>query len=78
MYSVPLVLSWIVGDVPKLIFFIIGNQPIQFVSCAVFQISVDLFILYQINLYSHGTTHGSYKVSVPVYNDDVELITSTK
>ena len=56
--SIPLVVSWIIGDIPKLVFFIIGNSPVQFISCAVFQIIVDLFIIWQIYHY-RGMTYGA-------------------
>ncbi len=53
--SIPLVISWIIGDVPKLIFFLIEGAPNQFVACAVFQILVDIYVIVQI--FQYQTPH---------------------
>lgn len=43
-----LVSSWLFGDVYKSYYFIITDSPFQFLSCSLFQVTVDLLIIAQI------------------------------
>lgn len=47
-----MVILWLVGDVLKLIYYIIADQPIQFIICAIVQITVEIAILLQFCIYA--------------------------
>ena len=49
--SLVLILTWLIGDVFKLIYYIINNAPFQLKGCATFQLSCDIFIICQIFYY---------------------------
>ncbi|CAD8045912.1 unnamed protein product [Paramecium primaurelia] len=44
--------SWFLGDAFKTFYFIVKNQPAQFVMCGVIQLSVDIWIMLQIAVFS--------------------------
>ncbi|CAJ0575568.1 unnamed protein product, partial [Mesorhabditis spiculigera] len=56
--SIPMVLTWLLGDIGKLAYFVLKQNPMQFVMCACLQISVDCFILGQVIVYrkNRGTS----------------------
>lgn len=65
--SLSLVVMWIVGDVPKTIYFIYSQAPIQFIFCGIFQMMVDCFIIGQIVYYTRyysGSTQLQAKLSL--------------
>ena len=49
--SMKMILLWFLGDASKLIFFIIKNQPMQFILCAIVQLTFDILILGQFYIY---------------------------
>jgi len=49
--SMGLILTWFTGDLAKTLFFILKNQPLQFVMCGITQLSIDIYIIYQIYTY---------------------------
>jgi len=46
-----LILTWFTGDLAKTLYFIVKNQPLQFVMCGITQLSIDIYILFQIYTY---------------------------
>lgn len=48
-----LIISWIIGDTLKTIFYIYKESPIQFIFCGIFQIIVDIIIIFQIVIYGN-------------------------
>lgn len=49
--SVSMVLMWTIGDIGKLAYFLILEQPPQFWMCAILQITIDILILLQVYCY---------------------------
>ncbi|RNF24926.1 uncharacterized protein Tco025E_02402 [Trypanosoma conorhini] len=43
-----LVLTWFLGDIIKLIYFICDHQPLPFILCGGFQLSLDLVVIWQV------------------------------
>jgi len=46
--SIFMVMGWLVGDIFKVCYFILLNQPFQFVACGTIQVSIDLLIVAQV------------------------------
>jgi len=46
---------WFLGDFAKTCYFIIENQPFQFILCGVIQLTVDIIIIGQIIAYGKNT-----------------------
>lgn len=44
-------MTWFIGDFSKTVYFIVFQQPMQFILCGVVQLSVDLIILSQLVIY---------------------------
>ncbi len=51
-FSKILIISWISGDITKLIYLLLTNSPIQMVLSALFQFIVDLIIIFQMIYYN--------------------------
>eukprot|EP01017_Pseudomicrothorax_dubius_P028240 TRINITY_DN3346_c0_g1_i5.p2 TRINITY_DN3346_c0_g1~~TRINITY_DN3346_c0_g1_i5.p2 ORF type:complete len:143 (-),score=25.11 TRINITY_DN3346_c0_g1_i5:30-458(-) len=49
--SVPLIISWFLGDAFKTVYYVLRNQPLQFILCGITQLFIDIVILFQITLY---------------------------
>ena len=49
--SVGMILLWLLGDSFKTVYFITNNSPVQFIHCGVFQLMIDIVIIYQIIIY---------------------------
>jgi len=49
--SMGLILTWFTGDLAKTLYFIVKNQPLQFVMCGITQLTIDIYILFQIYTY---------------------------
>ncbi|TKY88359.1 hypothetical protein EX895_002711 [Sporisorium graminicola] len=54
-FRASVLVGWLGGDSFKLLYFVLKGSPVQFTSCAVFQLSIDLAILAQSRLYSQQT-----------------------
>ncbi|CBQ69563.1 conserved hypothetical protein [Sporisorium reilianum SRZ2] len=54
-FRASVLVGWLGGDSFKLLYFVLKASPVQFTSCAVFQLSVDLAILAQSRLYRAQT-----------------------
>ena len=54
-FRTSVLVGWLGGDSFKLLYFLLRTSPVQFTSCAVFQLSVDLAILAQSRLYRDQT-----------------------
>lgn len=54
-FRTSVLVGWLGGDSFKLLYFLLKGSPVQFTSCAVFQLSVDLAILAQSRLYKAQT-----------------------
>lgn len=52
--STSLIAGWLVGDILKTVYFIIKEEPTQFVMCGELQILIDVLIVLQINMYTHN------------------------
>lgn len=52
--SVTMVLMWTVGDIFKTLYFLIREAPFQFWLCGILQVSVDIAIIVQVQLYRHN------------------------
>ena len=50
--SASMVLLWAGGDLFKTGYFVIKQVPMQFITCGIIQVTVDLLILAQVALYS--------------------------
>lgn len=50
--STVLIASWFLGDTIKLGYFVLKNQPLQFILCAVVQILIDVVLVYQFYAYA--------------------------
>ena len=46
-----MVSCWLFGDSAKLVFYLLKAQPLQFIACALFQITFDALILAQFRMY---------------------------
>ena len=49
-----MVIMWLVGDLTKLLFYVMQSQPIQFVFCATFQSTFDMLILGQFLMFGEA------------------------
>eukprot|EP00388_Colpodella_angusta_P019471 GDKJ01048731.1.p1 GENE.GDKJ01048731.1~~GDKJ01048731.1.p1 ORF type:complete len:231 (-),score=40.08 GDKJ01048731.1:63-728(-) len=49
--SKELIASWVIGDVGKLVMFLMRNSPTQFIMCGAFQLFMDFVVLGQMNIY---------------------------
>jgi hypothetical protein len=49
-----LIAGWLVGDILKTVYFILNEEPTQFVMCGELQILIDVLIVLQINMYSNN------------------------
>lgn len=49
--SVEMVIMWLSGDLFKTLYFILRNEPVQFIVCGLIQVSVDILILIQVFWY---------------------------
>lgn len=60
-----MVLAWLAGDTFKLGYFIVKDQPTQFMVCGITQITIDVLILIQIVVFSRKSSknNGRYKKS---------------
>lgn len=54
-FRASVLVGWLGGDSFKLLYFLLRGSPVQFTSCAVFQLSIDLAILGQSRLYRENT-----------------------
>ena len=50
-----MIFFWLLGDVAKLVFYIVEKQPIQFVICAGTQVLIEIGIMAQFYLYKDST-----------------------
>lgn len=53
--SILLIMTWFFGDLAKTIYFIVFTQPLQFIVCGCFQLTIDLIILTQLFIYRNGS-----------------------
>uniref|UniRef100_A0A3Q3XGR8 Solute carrier family 66 member 2 n=1 Tax=Mola mola TaxID=94237 RepID=A0A3Q3XGR8_MOLML len=51
--SIKMVLMWTSGDTFKTIYFLLTQAPVQFWTCGLLQVFVDIAILFQVYYYSH-------------------------
>lgn len=49
--SIGLILVWFAGDAAKTVFYVVKNQPLQFIICGAVQLAIDVGILAQIFFY---------------------------
>lgn len=70
-----LVVTWCVGDVVKMIFFLVEAQPTPFVVCGSFQIGCDALVLLQLWCYRDPLHSRRYGVS-NVTDDETEQISA--
>lgn len=56
LFSINMVLMWLVGDVGKTVYFIVREAPAQFWICSSLQITIDILILGQVYFYNRGTS----------------------
>ncbi|SPO47932.1 uncharacterized protein PSANT_05620 [Moesziomyces antarcticus] len=54
-FRASVLLGWLGGDSFKLLYFVLRSSPVQFTSCAAFQLSIDLAILAQSRVYRQNT-----------------------
>jgi hypothetical protein len=54
-FRASVLLGWLGGDSFKLLYFVLRSSPVQFTSCAAFQLSIDLAILAQSSMYRQNT-----------------------
>lgn len=54
-FRASVLVGWLGGDSFKLLYFLLRSSPVQFTSCAVFQLSIDVAILVQSRLYREQT-----------------------
>ena len=47
-----LIFGWLSGDIFKVSYYCSRNTPIQLVICAIFQLSTDFIVIYQIYYYN--------------------------
>ncbi|CUG90193.1 transmembrane protein, putative [Bodo saltans] len=66
-----LVVTWCVGDVVKMIFFVVESQPAPFVVCGTFQIGCDAIVLLQLWWYRDPLVSRRYGVH-NVTDDETE------
>ncbi len=59
-----MVVLWLVGDLTKLVFYVINAQPVQFIFCAAFQITFDVLILAQFLMFRKTATGEKLPTSV--------------
>ena len=59
-----MVLLWISGDAFKTLYFLIRNSPLQFLLCGIFQLLLDLAVLFQVFFYQNN--HIKKIVSKPI------------
>lgn len=62
-FRTSVLVGWLGGDSFKLMYFLLRKSPVQFTSCAVFQLSVDLAILAQSRLYRDQTEKDEEEMS---------------
>lgn len=55
--SKELITSWFLGDLSKIVLFIIRDSPAQFIACGAFQLFMDFFILGQMQFYKGSVKH---------------------
>jgi hypothetical protein len=85
--SVGMILLWLLGDSFKTIYFISNESPVQLIYCGVFQLLIDIVIIYQIVTYDkefkkeikNGKYHelnnnDSISTKVETIEDDIEVI----
>lgn len=85
--SVGMILLWLLGDSFKTVYFITNNSPVQLIYCGVFQLLIDIVIIYQIITYDkeykkeikNGKYHelnnsDSISTKVETVEDDIEVI----
>lgn len=48
-----LIFGWLCGDVFKVTYYCSRNTPIQLIICAIFQLSTDFIVIYQIHYYKN-------------------------
>jgi hypothetical protein len=48
-----LIFGWLSGDIFKVSYYCSRNTPIQLIVCAIFQLSTDFIVIYQIYYYNH-------------------------
>jgi hypothetical protein len=53
--SVLMILTWVIGDSIKTVYFFKTNSPIQLIACGIFQLSTDWIIVFQILWYYNNT-----------------------
>ncbi|EKF29645.1 hypothetical protein MOQ_006560 [Trypanosoma cruzi marinkellei] len=46
--TIMLVLTWFLGDIIKVIYFLVDHQPFPFILCGTFQLSLDLVVIGQL------------------------------
>ena len=46
-----LIIGWLCGDIFKVSYYCSRNTPIQLIVCAIFQLSTDFIVIYQIYYY---------------------------
>ncbi|EKG05329.1 hypothetical protein TCSYLVIO_003598 [Trypanosoma cruzi] len=46
--TIVLVLTWFLGDIIKVIYFLVDHQPFPFILCGIFQLSLDLVVIGQL------------------------------
>lgn len=49
-----LIAGWLIGDILKTAYFIVNEEPNQFVMCGEMQILIDILIVLQITMYSRN------------------------
>ena len=55
-----MIFGWLAGDIFKVSYYCSRNTPIQLIACAIFQLSTDFIVIYQIYYYN------------TLYKDDIE------
>lgn len=59
-----MVFLWLAGDLAKLLFYVLKQQPVQFIFCATFQSTFDALILAQFAMFRRTET--DEKVANPI------------
>ena len=49
-----MVAGWLVGDLFKVCYFVMLQQPTQFIACGAVQVSVDVLIILQVAYHGAG------------------------
>ena len=75
-----LIFGWLCGDIFKVYYYCRRNTPIQLIICAIFQLSTDFVVVYQIWYYKqyYKVTHYQFKKNFKILENNYKRLYSTK